>query len=103
MAGLPQRLRGTVRGGLHRDAERADRALRERSRRRAGGLIEAARADLEHVRARVRALSPQATLERGYAVVRTEATAPSCARRPTPIGTLRVRVAGGEFGAVATS
>jgi exodeoxyribonuclease VII large subunit len=64
-------------------------------------LIEAARADLAHVRARVRALSPQATLERGYAVVRTEAG--TLVRAPLDaIGPLRVRVADGEFGAVAT-
>jgi exodeoxyribonuclease VII large subunit len=100
MAGLPGRLRAAVRGGVQRNsAEVAD--LRERSRRRVSGLVEAARADLEHVRARIRALSPQATLERGYAVVRladgTLVRAPDDA-----VGPLRVRVAGGEFGAVAT-
>jgi exodeoxyribonuclease VII large subunit len=53
------------------------------------------------VRARVRALSPQATLERGYAVVRR--TDGGVVRAPADAtGPLRVRVAGGEFGAVKT-
>ncbi len=56
---------------------------------------------LDHVRARVRALSPQATLDRGYAVVRRADGA--VVRTPEDAsGSLRVRVAGGEFRAVAT-
>jgi exodeoxyribonuclease VII large subunit len=97
MAGLPERMRATVRGRLQREGEEAA-ALRARSQRRLAGLLDAARADLEHVRARVVALSPQATLERGYAVVRladgTVVRAPAEAA-----GALRIRVAGGEFGA----
>ena len=46
-------------------------ALRDRARRVTASLIDAAQRDLEHTRARVAALSPQATLERGYAVVQT--------------------------------
>lgn len=98
MAGLPQRLRRTVRAGLNSDAEQTQR-LRERARRSIGSALQAATADLEHVRARIRALSPQATLERGYAVVRTGDGA--VVRQPAQaVGALRVRVAGGEFGAV---
>jgi exodeoxyribonuclease VII large subunit len=100
MSGLPQRLRATVRTRLTREADETA-AWRARSRQRIGGLLEAARTDLGHVRARVRALSPQATLERGYAVVRrsdgTIVRAPAEA-----VGALRVRVAGGEFDAAAT-
>jgi exodeoxyribonuclease VII large subunit len=99
MAGLPQRLRQTVRSRLGREAADTD-ATRERGRHRLGTLLGAARADLEHVRARIRSLSPQATLDRGYAVVRradgTVVRAPGDATGP-----LRVRVAGGEFDAVA--
>jgi exodeoxyribonuclease VII large subunit len=99
MSGLPERLRQTVRGRLEREAEDAER-LRSRARQRLGGMLEAARSDLDHVRARVRSLSPQATLERGYAVVRradgTVVREPAGAHGP-----LRVRVAGGEFAAVA--
>jgi exodeoxyribonuclease VII large subunit len=99
MAGLPQRLRRTVRGRLEREVDDTA-ALRARGRQRFAGLLDAAHADLDHVRARVRTLSPQATLDRGYAVVRrsdgTIVRAPADATGP-----LRVRVAGGEFGATA--
>ena len=47
-------------------------ALRDRARRCTGARLEAASADLAHVLARVVALSPQATLDRGYAVVQDE-------------------------------
>jgi exodeoxyribonuclease VII large subunit len=46
--------------------------LRDRARRCASAQIEAAAADLAHTLARVVALSPQATLDRGYAVVQDE-------------------------------
>jgi exodeoxyribonuclease VII large subunit len=99
MHGLPERLRRAVRGQWEREGDGV-RALRARSRQRVGGLIEAARSDLEHVRARVRTLSPQATLDRGYAVVRRADGA--VVRAPADAtGPLRVRVAGGEFGATA--
>jgi exodeoxyribonuclease VII large subunit len=100
MAGLPERLRRTVRARLDREAGDTT-ALRDRSRQRVSTLLDAARDDLEHVRARVRSLSPQATLERGYAVVRR--TDGTVVRAPADaIGALRVRVAGGEFDAAAT-
>jgi exodeoxyribonuclease VII large subunit len=100
MAGLPERLRGTVRLRLTREADETA-AWRARSRQRIAGLLESARTALGHVRARVRALSPQATLERGYAVVRRSDG--SIVREPAEaVGPLRVRVAGGEFGATAT-
>lgn len=99
MSGLPQRLRHTVRIRLDREGTEVD-ALRQRSRRRIATLVEGGRADLGHVRARVRALSPQATLDRGYSVVRlidgTVVRAPAEA-----VGTLRIRVARGEFDAEA--
>jgi exodeoxyribonuclease VII large subunit len=100
MHGLPERLRRTVRTRLERD--HADTgALRARARQRISGRLETARSDLEHVRARVRTLSPQATLDRGYAVVRTEDGV--VVRAPAEaLGPLRIRVAGGEFGAAAT-
>jgi exodeoxyribonuclease VII large subunit len=101
MAGLPERLRRTVRARLDREAEEND-AFRERVRHRVRVLVEAARSDLEHVRARVRTLSPQATLDRGYAVVRRAADGTVVRAPDDAIGPLRVRVAGGEFGAAAT-
>ncbi len=97
MAGLPERLRATVRGRLARESSETA-ALRDRARRRTRELVSNARADLEHTRARVRALSPRATLERGYAVVRTSDGA--VVRQPEQAtGRLRVTVAGGDFAA----
>jgi exodeoxyribonuclease VII large subunit len=46
--------------------------LQARARRCTGARLGAATTDLEHVLARVVALSPQATLDRGYAVVQDE-------------------------------
>jgi exodeoxyribonuclease VII large subunit len=100
MAGLPERLRRTVRARLGRESDE-NAALLARSRHRLGSLLHSARADLDHVRARVHALSPQATLDRGYAVVRR--TDGTVVRVPADaVGPLRVRVAGGEFDAAAT-
>jgi exodeoxyribonuclease VII large subunit len=59
---------------------------------------------VRHLRAQVRALSPQKTLDRGYAVVQLEDR--SIVREPAqaPAGTpLQIRVAGGDFTAAATS
>jgi exodeoxyribonuclease VII large subunit len=97
MADLPRRLRRTVRDRFARDAD-LTMQLRQRATRRVESLLHAANADLTHVRARVRALSPQATLDRGYAVV----TRPGgiVVRSPRDAeGLLRVRVAEGEFAA----
>ncbi|MCX4660358.1 exodeoxyribonuclease VII large subunit [Streptomyces uncialis] len=73
-------------------------ALVDRSRRTLGHLLDRASSELTHTHARVVALSPAATLQRGYAVlqrddghvVRAPADAPDGAR-------LRARVAEGEF------
>jgi exodeoxyribonuclease VII large subunit len=95
MAGLPERMRAAVRGRVNREhTETAE--LRDRARRCVRTRLDAADADLEHVRARVRTLSPQATLDRGYAVVRRpDGTVIRDAADAS--GTLRVRVARGEF------
>ena len=58
-------------------------------------------ADVAHTRARVRSLSPQATLDRGYAVVQRRSDG-AVVRDPAeaPAGeALRVRLAGGELAA----
>lgn len=95
MAGLPERMRAAVQARIAREAADVD-ALRDRARRRARALVDAAGADLEHVRARVRALSPQSTLDRGYAVVQRADGA--VVRDPAQAtGRLRIRVAAGEF------
>ncbi|NEK87558.1 exodeoxyribonuclease VII large subunit [Blastococcus saxobsidens] len=73
-------------------------ALRSRARRTLTHRVESAEQDLEHARARVAALSPAATLERGYAVV--QRADGSLVRDPAEVADdepLRVRVAGGRL------
>jgi exodeoxyribonuclease VII large subunit len=95
IAGLPQRLRATVGARLHREQAETV-ALRDRAHRSIGARLAAGHSDLDHVRARVQALSPQATLERGYAIVQRRDG--HVVRDPADaVGRLRVRVARGEF------
>jgi exodeoxyribonuclease VII large subunit len=97
MAGLPERMRTGLRGRIDRERDEAG-AQRDRARRRARALLESGHADLDHVLARLRTLSPQATLDRGYAVVRRpDGTVIRDAAEA--LGALRIRVARGEFDA----
>lgn len=96
MAGLPQRLRAGVRGRVGRESEQVGEQ-RRRGHQRARALVAAGRADLEHIRARVRALSPQSTLERGYAVV-TRVSDGHVLRAPADAdGLVLIRIAGGSL------
>lgn len=62
-------------------------------------LLDRADSELSHTRARVVALSPAATLERGYAVLQRENGAVVRAPGEVTDGEpLRARVAGGELG-----
>ncbi|WMX45255.1 exodeoxyribonuclease VII large subunit [Streptomyces roseicoloratus] len=73
-------------------------ALLARSRRTLGHLLDRADSELSHTRARVRALSPAATMERGYAVL--QRADGSVVRDPVEVAVdeeLRARVAAGEF------
>jgi exodeoxyribonuclease VII large subunit len=73
-------------------------SLLDRSRRALDGRLTRAADDVRHVRARVRALSPAATLDRGYAVVQTEDGAVVRVADDVADGALvRVRVSAGEF------
>ncbi|WP_329122237.1 exodeoxyribonuclease VII large subunit [Streptomyces sp. NBC_01465] len=79
-------------------------ALVERSRRTLGHLLDRADSELSHTRARVVALSPAATLERGYAVLQRADGA--VVRDPAEVGdgdALRARVAGGELNVTVTA
>lgn len=97
MADLPARLLTAVRRRVEGEGQDII-ALTSRSRRRAVGLVEAAGADLAHLRARVLTLSPQATLERGYAVVQRPDGAVVRGLPDIAAGeVLRVRVAHGHF------
>ncbi|MBD0745276.1 exodeoxyribonuclease VII large subunit [Streptomyces sp. CBMA152] len=80
--------------------DRADEvdALVHRSRRVLGHLLDRADSELSHTRARVVALSPAATLERGYAVLQRADGA--VVRSPSEVAggeELRARVAEGGF------
>ncbi len=94
-------------------SEEVERLLR-RSSAAVSSLVVRAADQLVHLGAQVRALSPQKTLDRGYAVVElasgrparpTEAAGHAVVRNPSeaPAGTaLSVRVAEGLFGATST-
>jgi len=87
---------------LARQAEAVD-ALRDRARRRAREAVHRAEADLVHALARVRALSPAATLERGYAVVLGPGA--TLVRSPDEVAVgdaLSIRLALGELAAAVT-
>jgi exodeoxyribonuclease VII large subunit len=79
-------------------------SLRDRSIRSFQGRLAIAQEELQQVTARVRALSPQATLDRGYAVV--QLTDGSIARDSAALKDgekLRIRLAQGETSAMVTS
>ena len=79
-------------------------SLRDRSIRSFQGRLAIAQEELQQVTARVRALSPQATLDRGYAVV--QLANGSIARDSAALKDgekLRIRLAQGETSAMVTS
>jgi exodeoxyribonuclease VII large subunit len=76
------------------------RLMLERSRRALDSRLARAVDDVAHVRARVRTLSPAATLDRGYAVVQDDSGVVVRVAADVSDGALvRVRVSEGEFGA----
>jgi exodeoxyribonuclease VII large subunit len=73
-------------------------ALRERATRNLAHRLERADADLGHTLARLRALSPGATLQRGYAIVqRPDGAVVRAPSEVEPDDRLRIRLAGGEL------
>lgn len=85
--------------GIRRRGDEVD-AYRQRLRRTVRHALDRAGDDLTHTRARVRALSPAATLERGYAVVQRDDGA--VVREPgdaEPGTHVRILVTGGELDA----
>lgn len=78
--------------------------LRARAARSLGHRLDRAVDEVGHLRARVVALSPAATLERGYAVVqRADGAVVRDPAQAEPGAPLRVRVAGGTFDASRTA
>ena len=75
-------------------------ALRERAARCLDHRLDAAVGELRHTVARLRALSPAATLQRGYAIVqRGDGRVVRAATEVAPGDPLRVRLAAGEISA----
>jgi exodeoxyribonuclease VII large subunit len=98
---LARRRVGLERGTRHmleRHGQRLELA-RERLRRAPLLLVERRRATLDRTGARLRALSPRATLARGYAIVRAGEEIVRSAARLAPGQQLDVELAEGGFGA----
>ncbi|WP_341719044.1 exodeoxyribonuclease VII large subunit [Micromonospora sp. FIMYZ51] len=78
-------------------------ALRQRAERCLAHRLTAADDDLRHTLARLRALSPAATLDRGYAIVqRTDGHVVRTPTDATPGTPLRLRLAKGDLSATVT-
>ncbi len=102
-----------LQAGLHATRRRLDLAIRSRVERdrarleRQGErlrvaprlLLERRRSALDHTGARLQALSPLATLNRGYAIVRSQAEALRDATRVQPGDALDIQLAAGSLGA----
>jgi exodeoxyribonuclease VII large subunit len=93
-----RRLGLSVRGLLERDATRLAR-LGDRLRGSPLLLLERRRSALDHTGARLQALSPLATLARGYAVVRAGGEALREAAAVAPGEVLEIELASGALGA----
>jgi exodeoxyribonuclease VII large subunit len=93
-----RRLSLAVRNALERDAARLTR-LGERLRAAPVLLLERRRAGLDHTGARLQTLSPLATLDRGYAIVRAGAVALRDASTVTFGDRLEIELASGSLGA----
>jgi len=89
--------RGAARS-LGRNRERLERT-HDRLRRSPSLLLERRRTRLDHSAAQLRALSPRATLERGYAIVRHGDELVRSATQVAPGDVVAVEVADGTFGA----
>jgi exodeoxyribonuclease VII large subunit len=101
LAGL-ERARDGLARGTRRTLERHQARLghtHERLRRAPALLVERRRAALAQAGGRLRALSPRATLERGYAIVRRDGELVRSAGAVTLGDAIGVEVADGTFGA----
>ena len=101
VAGLDRSRDALARGarrGLERHAQRLGRE-HERLRRAPALLVERRRAALALTAGRLRALSPRATLDRGYAIVRRDGILVRSATAVAAGDSIAVEVADGRFGA----
>src|SRR5438046_10120342 len=102
LLGRPARTRtGLARGARGVVERRRERLVQAHDRlRRAPALaVERKRARLEHAAGRLRALSPRATLQRGYAIVRSGEEIVRSPERVAAGDAIDVEVADGRFGA----
>ena len=103
LAGLG-RARDALARGTRRNLERHRQRLaaaHDRLRRAPALLVERRRARLDQSAARLRALSPRATLDRGYAIVRRGDELLRSAAAVSPGDPLAIELADGTFGARA--
>jgi exodeoxyribonuclease VII large subunit len=102
LANRLERSRGALgrgaRGVVERRRQRLEQA-HERLRRAPALAVERKRARLEHSAGRLRALSPRATLQRGYAIVRSGEEIVRSSSAVASGDALDVEVADGRFGA----
>ena len=90
----------TDKGAFVRSQRDVVEALRDRARRRVESQLHRARDHTAHLRAQVRTLSPQSTLDRGYAIVQQVDGSVVSDPAELEVGELlRVRVARGDFAA----
>jgi exodeoxyribonuclease VII large subunit len=93
-----ERLRTAPRQTLATESQRVERA-HERLRRAPALMVERKRAALEGTAGKLVALSPKATLNRGYAIVRTDSHVVSSAAEVAAGSRVDVELAQGAFGA----
>jgi exodeoxyribonuclease VII large subunit len=93
-----ERLRTAPRRALEKESQRVERA-HERLRRAPALMVERKRAALEGTAGRLVALSPKATLRRGYAIVRTDSHVVADAAELAAGARVEVELAEGGFGA----
>ena len=98
LGSLRDQLDGSVRRILDRDRERLDRS-HDRLRAAPLLLLERRRIALDHAAARLQALSPRATLTRGYAIVRAGGIALRDTSATTLGGRLEIELAVGRLAA----
>ena len=90
----------TDKGAFVRGQREVVQALRDRARRRLEAQLHRARDHTEYLRAQVRTLSPQSTLDRGYAIVQHAGGGVVSDPADLEVGELLlVRVARGDFAA----
>ena len=87
-----------ARGTVEREHRRVT-VLRERLRRGPALLLERRRGAIERVEGRLTALSPRATLARGYAIVRSDEAILRSSSRVAPGARIEVELGEGAFGA----